>query len=135
MVCFSGGGSCSAYALSNGSATSNQPLQGIHIVPLFSVTGNLFEDVANSQSKGAQSNFAGSFTITRNPAVGAVTTYQDARVPNYRIDNLTPGSYTVSLNPVPSGYSVTYPLNGPPPSFNITVGAGCSENSLDASCA
>ena len=134
MVCFSGGGSCSAYALSNGSATSNPPLQGIHIVPLFSVTGNLFEDVANSQSKGAQSNFAGSFTITRNPAVGAVTTYQDARVPNYRIDNLTPGSYTVSLNPVPSGYSVTYPLNGPPPSFNITVGAGCSENSLDASC-
>ncbi len=48
--------------------------------------------------------------------------------------NLTEGRYIVTLpNPLPSGFSMTYPLNSPP-SFTVTVGPNCTKNSIDMVC-
>lgn len=49
---------------------------------------------------------------------------------------LSPGTYTVTyLTPFPSGYYITAPLTGVPPTFTVTIGQKCSINGVaGASC-
>ena len=123
QVCNSGGGSCTSYALSNGSATSNPPNQGIHIVPLYRISGNVYVDEDNDGVKDAnENNYSGGITITRNPANGVVS-YGTG---TFDITGLSATTYTISYTSLPAGYQMTVPLNGPPPSFSVAVGPDAS---------
>ena len=92
---------------------------------LYSVAGNLYIDAnKNGIKELGESNYIGTPTITADR--GTVILNSDG---SYRISNLTQGSVTISLIP-PSGYNMTYPQLGPPPSFQITVGPGCNTNGI-----
>lgn len=101
------------------------------IVQYYSISGVLFDDVNNNGVKDVgESNYNGRPSVTASR--GTVTTTTSG---GYTISNLTPGTVTVSLNTLPAGYNMTYPLNGPPPSFQVTVGPGCGTNGAKgASC-
>jgi len=105
----------------------------ISIVPLYSVSGNVFEDINKDGLKnGGDSNYEGGITITRNPASGSAPTYPASG--QYTINNLPAGSYTIAYTGLPGGYTVTYP-SVVPIAFNVTVGAACSVGgSNSASC-
>lgn len=94
------------------------------------ITGNVFVDVNKNTLKDAgEGNYSGQITITSTG--GTVTTASGS----YTVNGLTGGTYTVSYTNLPTGYSLTYPLNGPPPSFTVQVGATCSiGGSNSASC-
>ena len=119
-VCNPGGGACSNYGAA------------ITIIPVFSVSGNVFVDQNKDQlQNGADTNYTGGISISPNPT-GATVTYNAG---DYLISGLTGGTYTISYTSLPVGYQLTYPLNGPPPSFSVTVGSGCSAGgSNSASC-
>jgi hypothetical protein len=115
--CQTGTTLCRPYAINNGLGINNA---GIHIVPLFSVSGNVFVDQnKDALQNGADTNYSGGITITPNPA-GVTVTYPSAG--NYVINNMPGGQYTISYPSLPTGYAMTYPKNGPPPSFTVTVG-------------
>lgn len=116
-VCQTGTTLCRPYAISNGLGVGNQ---GIHIVPLFTVSGNVFVDQnKDSLQNGADGNYTGGISITPNPA-GVTVTYPSPG--NYVINNMPGGQYTISYPSLPTGYQMTYPKNGPPPSFSVRVG-------------
>lgn len=116
-VCQTGTTLCRPYAISNGLGVGNQ---GIHIVPLFTISGNVFVDQnKDSLQNGADANYSGGITITPNPA-GVTVTYPSPG--NYVINNMPGGQYTISYPSLPTGYQMTYPKNGPPPSFSVRVG-------------
>lgn len=96
-----------------------------------SISGNVFVDTNNNTLKDAgEINYAGAISISSTG--GSVTTGAGI----YTVNNLGSGTYTVSYTNLPTGYSLTYPLNGPPPSFTVSVGPGfCSTGgSNSASC-
>lgn len=133
QVCFNGGGACQNLALSNGHSGSNPAGQGIHIAPTFNISGTVFVDVDGNQRISGDSTYSGATTI--RICQGSTCNNHNFANGSYNITGLSQGNYTVRYTNVPSGYSVTYPLNGPPPSFSVSVGSPCSENSPDASCA
>lgn len=95
------------------------------------ISGNVFVDANKNTLKDAgELNYTGAITITSTS--GTVTTSAG----NYTISSLNPNaSYTVSYTNLPTGYQLTYPLNGPPPSFTVSVGTPCSVGgSNSASC-
>lgn len=94
------------------------------IAELYSVSGNVFVD-ANKDGfrNNGEVNFTGTPTVTASR--GTVTTAPGGY---YTISNLTAGPLTVSFSSLPADYYMTYPLNGPPPTFQITVGPGCNTN-------
>ncbi len=88
------------------------------------VSGNVFVDLNKNGIKDAgENNYAVTPSINANG--GTVTKNADG---SYTVSNLLPGTYMVSYNFLPINYYITSPLNGPPPSFAITVGSGCSVN-------
>lgn len=95
------------------------------------VTGNIYIDANKNGTKDAgENNYVGPITISSSR--GTVTT---TAAGTYSISNLTPGALTVSYNSLPTDYSLTYPLNGPPPSFSVIVGPGCNVNGANgAAC-
>lgn len=101
------------------------------IVNLYTITGNVFFDANNNGVQDAgEPNHAGTPVI--NASRGTVTTGANG---TYTIAGLTAGTVTVSFASLPSDYYMTYPLNGPPPSFQVIVGPGCDTNgSRGASC-
>lgn len=134
-VCITGTVLCRPYAISNGLGINNS---GIHIVPLFSVTGNVFVDQnKDSLQNGGDVTYNGGISINPNPA-GVTVTYPSPG--NYVINNMPGGQYTISYTSLPSGYVMTYPKNGPPPSFtvrvgNVSTGGACSVSGHNtASC-
>ena len=98
--------------------------------PTYNISGNVFSDAnKNTLKDGGETNYTGAITITSTG--GSVSTGAGS----YTVSNLSGGTYTVSYTNLPTGYSLTYPLNGPPPSFTITVGGSCSAGgSNSASC-
>lgn len=131
-VCQTGTTLCRPYAISNGLGVGNQ---GIHIVPLFTVSGNVFVDQnKDSLQNGADGNYTGGISITPNPA-GVTVTYPTPG--SYVINNMPGGQYTISYPSLPTGYQMTYPKNGPPPSFtvrvgNVSTGGACSVSGHNA---
>ena len=105
--------------------------------PTYSVTGNVFNDANKNRVKdGTEANYTGGISITSvNNSTGAnagtITTNNGA----YTVTGLNPGTYRISYPTLPANYSLTYPQTGPPPSYQVTVGAGCTTNgALGASC-
>lgn len=129
---YSGGGSCRPVSFSK--ACSKNCPQGQLCVQNackqgYSITGNVFVDANGNTIKDANEvNYSGGINI--NSSGGTVTTAAGA----YTVSGLLSGTYSVSYNNLPTGYSMTVPLNGPPPSWTVSVGPSCSENSPDASC-
>jgi hypothetical protein len=86
------------------------------------IVGNVFIDANNDRLKdSSEYNYNGSITITSTS--GVVTTNTTGK---YSVSNLPDGTYTVSFTSLPASYRMTYPLNGPPPSFTVTVGPSCA---------
>ena len=97
---------------------------------LFTISGSIYMDANKNGIKDAtESNYSGTPSLTASR--GTVNANSNG---TYTISNLLPGTVTVSLNTVPQGYSMTYPLNGPPPSFQVSVGPGCSVNVAGGEC-
>ena len=96
----------------------------------YTVGGNVFIDSnGNGNKDNGEQNYSGIPAVTASR--GTVTTSPGGL---YTITNLTAGSLTVTAG-IPTGYSITVPKNGPPPSFQIIVGPTCSVGgSSDASC-
>ncbi len=65
-----------------------------------------------------------------SPAASQTTTTSGGA---YTSPTLYPGTYTVSLLP-PSGYTMSYPQNGPPPSFSVSVGNAGSPSDCSTNC-
>jgi hypothetical protein len=102
------------------------------IIPVYTVTGNVFSDVNKNQLKdGGESNYTGS-AVTISSSGGSVSVSNGA----YTVINLIQGTYTISYtSPLPTGFQLVYPKNGPPPSFVVTVGPGCTtDTTTGASC-
>lgn len=117
----------------NGAAVTNQ---NFGVSQGYIITGNVFNDInKNGINEADEQNYSGipSLTATRNGVpVGTITTGPGGY---YQISGLTAGTVVVSFLKVPEDYSMTSPLNGPPPSFQVTVGPGCNVNgSKGASC-
>lgn len=100
--------------------------------PTYTITGNVFDDYnKNGLIDNGESNYTGGITLQSSG--GKITTAADG---TYTITGLTAGSYTAFYTSLPSTYSMTSPLNGPPPSYTVTVGTNCSTNgALGSSCA
>ena len=99
--------------------------------PIYSVSGNVFIDAnINGKKDAGEVNYSGKPVVTASR--GTVTTSSGGL---YTVSNLTAGPLTISFPNLPSGYSMTSPRNGPPPSFQVIVGPSCSTNSAPgASC-
>ncbi|OGH21566.1 MAG: hypothetical protein A2958_02445 [Candidatus Levybacteria bacterium RIFCSPLOWO2_01_FULL_38_13] len=94
---------------------------GIKPEPTYTISGNVFEDSNDDGVKnGTETNYSGSITIS---STGGTVTYPGGGT--FSVANLVAGSYTISHD-LPSGYTRTYPTNGPPASFTVTVGPSCS---------
>ena len=94
--------------------------------PTYTVSGNVFVDVNKNQLKDAgESNYSGGITITSTD--GSVTYPIPTTNGTFQVYSLPAGSYTISYTSLPtaSGYQMTFPVNGPPPFFIVTVGPGC----------
>lgn len=100
------------------------------IAPNYTVSGNVYIDANKNGVKDVgEANYTGSITIASSR--GSITTGGGS----YTVGNLTAGAITVSYTSLPTGYNMTYPLNGPPPSFQVTVGGACTTNGASgASC-
>lgn len=98
----------------------------------WTVSGNVFVDTNNSKLKDAgEQNYLGGITITiSGPSQGTITYAGGV----YTITGLKKGSYTVSYTSLPTGYQMTYPLNGPPPSFTVGLGPCDPGGSNSATC-
>ncbi len=98
----------------------------------YTVSGNVFVDAnKNKKLDAGDSNYAGAITITSS---GGSITYPTSGA--YTVSGLPAGTYSVSYSSsLPTGYIMTIPINGPPPSFSVTVGPGCAATgSLDGTC-
>ncbi len=108
----------------------------------FSISGNIYVDSNIDKHKNiGEDNYmpmapepASTITFTDSHGVvvqTAVTTigyYQSGTI-------LKPGQYTVSFTNKPNNYQITYPVNGPPPSFLIDLGGICPPSGIiDALC-
>lgn len=100
----------------------------------YTISGNVYADTNNNQLKDLESeyNIASTPSISISPNLGTITTNPNG---SYTISNLPAGRYVVSYNSLPSGYHMTSPRNGPPPSYQVTVGQGCDTSAaIGASC-
>ncbi len=113
-VCYQGTNRCS-------SATTP-----INLSSISTITGNVYIDENENGIKDAgESNYTGNITVTASPVNGSSSTDTNGA---YTISNLPPGSYSIRYTDLPLGYRISYPQNGPPPNFNVTVGnqANCN---------
>lgn len=105
------------------------------LIPLYRISGNVFDDRSKDGTKnGVEANMSGDYTIQItgpvNQTVTATNGVYTSGIALYE------GTYTISYeSAVPAEYKMTYPLNGPPPSFSVTVGRSCTTNGANgASC-
>lgn len=101
------------------------------IALLYTVTGNVFVDAnKNGLRDSGEQNYPGvpSVSASRGTVITGSGGY-------YQIRDLSAGPVTVSFTSLPSDYFMTNPRNGPPPSFQVIVGPGCStNNAIGARC-
>lgn len=108
------------------------------LTPLLTISGNVFVD-ANSDGtlNNGETNYTGG-TVNVNISGPVSIALSSANGTFTSGQQLTAGTYTVSYTSgVPTGYYLTYPLNGPPPSFTVQIGQGgiCTTNGANgASC-
>jgi hypothetical protein len=97
----------------------------------YTIIGSVFNDYnKNGVKEVDEPNYNGTPNVTASR--GTVTNNSNG---TYSIANLDAGTVIVSYTSLPAGYTMTYPLNGPPASFQVTVGPGCNTNGArGASC-
>ncbi len=93
----------------------------------FTISGNIVKDFDKDL------NLAPPDTLITDPMLiffsGPTRKTVETSNGSYSSGALPPGTYTVSLvSPLTTGYRMTYPLNGPPPSFQVTLGPECNTN-------
>ncbi|MDO8621114.1 MAG: hypothetical protein Q7R31_02430, partial [Candidatus Levybacteria bacterium] len=94
----------------------------------YEVSGNVFVDANKNKVKDTgEKNYTGAITISSS--TGSVA-YQGNG--NFKVSSLPEGTYTISYTNLPTGYQVSYPVNGPPPSFDVIVGTFCSVGSSNS---
>lgn len=94
--------------------------------PKYYLAGHVFVDINEDKVKnGDEQNYAASPAISISPSNGAIQITENSNG-SYSIIGLTSRNYTISYNSLPSGYYMSHPHNGPPPSFNVAIGTGCS---------
>lgn len=123
--CGGGGGVCSG-----GSITGvNFGLEE----PTYTISGSVFLDADGDGIKDVgESNYTGGINISSS-GTGDISSYPNPG--SYLISQAQAGLRTISYNNLPAGYRIIYPLNGPPPSFQVRVGPACDDGgSPDASC-
>lgn len=115
--------------IASGTICTNTPTPTLP--PTYTIRGNVFNDTNKNRIKDAgESNYTGGVSISASS--GTVTNNANG---SYVISNLTAGRYTISYSSLPAGYKLVYPVNGPPPSFSVVVGSGCSvDGTTGASC-
>lgn len=97
----------------------------------YTVTGNVFIDTNSDGFITGDSNYTGNVDVVANLGSATSSDINGA----YTVGNLPAGTYNISYTNQPGGYDITYPSNGPPPSFTITVGASCNAGGYNsASC-
>ncbi len=98
---------------------------------VYTIAGSVYSDTnKNGYKDNGEANYNGTPSITASR--GTVTNNTDG---TFTISNLAAGTVTISYTSLPPGYAITYPLNGPPASFQVTVGPGCDTNGArGASC-
>lgn len=94
-----------------------------------SISGSVFVDTnKNGVRDVGESNYSGPVSLTID---GRSITIPSGG--NYTFSGLIPEStHTISYNSLPINYFMTSPLNGPPPTHVVTVGAGCDTNGAPA---
>lgn len=94
----------------------------------YTVSGNVFVDTNKNRLKDpGEQNYTGAITISSS--TGSVA-YQGNG--NFKVSDLPEGTYTISYTSLPTGYQISYPVNGPPPGFFVTVGTACSVGSSNS---
>ncbi len=127
-----------AYPINIGAGAGYNPLLGgsprsISCSITNTISGSVFVDANGDGRKNVgESNYTGAITITSS-GTGDIGTYPSPG--SFLISNAQPGLRTISYGNLPAGYRLTYPINGPPPSFRVRVGPSCDNGgSLDAIC-
>jgi hypothetical protein len=107
------------------------PVPGIHIIPLFGISGNVYVDAnKNGVKDGGESNYTAS-TLNISACSDASCSNVIANIQTQTDGtfssgiNLPQGQYYVSLQTLPTGYQATAPI---PPAFMVTLGPNCSSN-------
>jgi hypothetical protein len=134
----------------NGSqATSANPINGIDITTADvannnfgigtqgGISGNIFMDAdGNGLYASPDTLYTANSTITVTNASNVVVQTMNTSNGSYTTGTtLPPGNYTVSYTSLPTSYYMSYPLNGPPATFSVTVGSSCNTNGANsASC-
>lgn len=105
---------------------------------VYSISGNIFiDDNKNERKNAGESNLSEVSNLTAINLLTSVATPLSTINGSYSFNDLFPGAYRVEYNSVPAYYSLTYPVNGPPPFFLVTVGPACSADpnpGHDSSC-
>jgi hypothetical protein len=108
---------------------------GTPLNPAYGISGNLYIDANKNGTfdAGEQLYSRGTniFSIT-GPTNFTTTTATGGYLTQ---SNLPAGTYTVSYTNLATGYYMSYPRTGPPPSFSVSIGPGCNTNgAVGASC-
>ncbi|MCL5432663.1 MAG: MSCRAMM family adhesin SdrC [Patescibacteria group bacterium] len=98
-------------------------------VPRYTISGNVFIDSNKDGTKnGAEQNYTGVITVT--------TPFGSSSYPaagQYTLSNLIAGWHTLSYTIRATRLSRTYPVNGPPPSYQVRVGPLCATDASHGS--
>ncbi len=97
----------------------------------YNVSGSVFVDRNRNQIKdNGEPNHSG--TINIQSTEGNVTINNGT----FQVRGILAGQLTISYtSPLPAGFEMIYPLNGPPPAFLVTVGPGCTvDQTTGANC-
>jgi len=110
-----------------------------YITPTYTISGVVYNDVNKNgyynppsspppgNPAGNDSPYGGTGTIKLTGPTTTTLTFSGGNYSSGQI--LYAGTYTVSYQNVPTSYQSTYPLNGPPPSLQVTVGVAASGTS------
>jgi hypothetical protein len=119
------------YAAMYGSSSLWLTTRNAAVCPTNTISGTVYIDGnKNGIKDNGETNYTGPITITTSK--GEVTTSGGA----YTISDIPPDSQViVSYTNLPDTYSLIYPRNGPPPSFDVTTGSTCNTNGANgANC-
>jgi len=98
------------------------------IAPVYSINGTVVNDINKNYVLDNASEYYGP-GATIGASRGSVFVNS---IGQYVLNNLLAGTYTLSLtSPLPAGYQLRHPLTGPPPTFTVTVGPGCTSSPVN----
>lgn len=92
---------------------------------VYTIAGTVFNDLnKDGLEDDGETNYTGPVTVSLD---GKATAFPAGGA--YTFQNVSPNvAHTISYTTLPNDYYMTGPLNGPPPSFNVTAGTGCTTN-------